>query len=348
MPIRRIELRNFRNFERFSFDPGNGVNSLIGPNGSGKTNLVEGIYLLALAKSWRTNGLSPLIKQGAPAAFVSADIEGAQAIRRIDIAIQRDVRRVMLDGKPIKRLSELYSVVNVLLFAPDDVTLFKGAPARRRSFVDISISKRDPKYLKALIRYDRLLEERNAALRDENPVRELLDALTEQIIAESAPIAAARRKFFEDTNKILEVISAPLYGPENRLQIAYRPFVKTEDFEAEAKKAYDESYESDLSHRTTSIGIHREDFSAYLNGADIASYGSQGQNRLAAVALKLSPAFLPHEPKETPIVVLDDVMGELDEERGKALLKTIEGVGQTFITSTNIEIPQATTLRLGE
>lgn len=346
MRLRRLELFGFRSYERFLYEPGPSLNAIEGPNGIGKTNLVEAIYLLSLARSWRTGKSAPLVNEGSPFARVRAEILEGRLLRTVEVILTKDERRVLVDGKPLKRLSELPRLVNVLLFTPSDCALFRGAPAERRSFLDLTISRRDEAYLNAILRYGKLLEQKNALLKGERPDPTLLETLTDQMAAECATIIAGRKRFVAETNEILTRLTKSLYGEDRRAELAYRPFVDGQNLLESAKTALHRQIPSDLLHHLTSSGTHREDFSFLLDGKDVGVYGSQGQNRLAAIALKISPAFLKQEAGKEPIAVLDDVMSELDEESASRLLGILRGLGQSFITSTKISVAGAMRLKL--
>jgi DNA replication and repair protein RecF len=247
---------------------------------------------------------------------------------------------VMINGKSISKLSELSKCVNVILFQPKDVQLFSGPPRDRRNFLDISISKKSSIYLDYISRYEKVLKERNDLLKSDNIDHTLLDVTTELLIKLSGSIISYRQMYVKDINDILNKITRALTGEKGKFELKYYPFVAYDaDFIENAKKAFKRAEESDLKHKQTSIGIHREDISISLNGRDIASFGSQGENRIAALALKLSPYFLIEDKDKKPIVVLDDVMSELDQKHQERLIKFLRKFNQVFITATKLDIP---------
>ncbi len=333
MIIKELTLRNFRNHERLSLEPEKGINVITGENGTGKTNLVEAIYYLSFGRSWRVKDTQPLILSGSPSSFLKADLAIGKRHHELEILLTSKGKRISLDQKPIRRLSELSSVINVVLFTPDDVFLFKDSPSNRRSFLDTSISKQVDDYLELLLRYHRVLEERNALLKRKNPQTELLEILTEKLIAYEEPLIAYRLLYIQKINTVLDECASRLYGRARKLQLKYQPFIKVNDFKKEAKEAYQRSLETDMRHQSTTIGIHREDFKAYLDGKDIAIYGSQGENRIAAIALKMAPRYLVEDADREPIAVLDDVYGELDQTRQGTLTNLLKEFGQCFVTS---------------
>ncbi len=348
MNVTHLELRDFRNYPSLSLDFTSKLNVIEGANGEGKTNLVEAIYYLSLAKSWRTNEQEALIKNGSSNARILARIEERDLVREIEIVLTLTGRRISINGKPIHRLSELSRLVNVILFSPEDTTIFKGPPAERRNFLDLNLSKQSLDYFSLIGKYNRLLDERNAALKRAKPDRTYIGVVTDQMIEVSEPLDRYRRFYVGELNKILSGLASELYGLDRSATIVYRPFVKDTAWKEEAKKAYEKALESDILHKATSLGIHREDFSLLLDGKDIASYGSQGENRLAAIALKLAPFFLIEDEAKKPIAVLDDVYSELDETHSRRLSGLIARIGQTFVTAAKISIDGASVIEVSD
>lgn len=338
MIITRLELRNFRSYPSLGLDFSEKDNVLIGKNGTGKTNLVEGIYLLSLCKSWRSNDIRTLIRQGEEAAFIRAYVREGEMSRKIEILITPKGKKISLNDKPVKRLSELSKLVNVTLFSPEDVNLFKDSPSSRRSFLDVSISKESVPYLSLIGRYGKILQERNVALKSPNPDKTYLEVLTNQLIDVSEPITRYRREYLTRLNEILSEVANALYENNRSLHLIYKPFVKENDFKETASKLYRKNLDNDLLHKTTTIGVHREDFSLLLDGNDIALYGSQGENRLAAIALKIAPYFLIQEQEKKPITILDDVYSELDDKHSLRLTKLLKNLGQVFVTTADYSI----------
>ena len=340
MLIKKISLKNFRNHNSLSFEFTDHLNVLTGLNAVGKTNVVEAIYYLSLARSFRTNEDIELINKNHDKAEIDAVILEGELTRKIKVIITKTGRMVMINGKSISKLSELSKCVNVILFQPKDVQLFNGPPRDRRNFLDISISKKSSIYLDYISRYDKVLKERNDLLKMDNVDQTLLDVTTELLIKLSGSIISYRQMYVKDINDILNKITRALTGEKGKFELKYYPFVAYDtEFVENAKKAYKRAEESDLKHKQTSIGIHREDISISLNGRDIASFGSQGENRIAALALKLSPYFLIEDKDKKPIIVLDDVMSELDHSNQERLIKFLRKFNQVFITGTKLDIP---------
>ena len=340
MLIKHVNLKNFRNHSALSFDFSDHLNVLTGLNAVGKTNVVEAIYYLSLGRSFRTNEDVDLIKKNQDKAEINAVITEGELTRKIKIIITKTGRMVMINGKSISKLSELSKCVNVILFQPKDVQLFNGPPRDRRNFLDISISKKSSIYLDYISRYEKVLKERNDLLKSDKVDQTLLDVTTELLVKLSGSIISYRQMYVKDINDILNKITRALTGEKGKFELKYYPFVAYDaDFVENAKKAFKRAEESDFKHKQTSIGIHREDISISLNGRDIAAFGSQGENRIAALALKLSPYFLIEDKDKKPIIVLDDVMSELDHNNQERLIKFLRKFNQVFITGTKLDIP---------
>ena len=342
MQIKNISLKNFRNHSYRNFDFSNNLNVITGENAVGKTNIVEAIYYLSLGRSFRANEDSELIKRNHERAEINATILEGELTRKIKINITKNGRAILINGKNISKLSELSKCVNVILFQPKDVMLFSGPPRDRRNFLDISISKKSAMYLDYITRYDKVLKERNDLLKSDKVDQTLLDVTTEMLVKLSGSIISYRQMYVKDINDILNKITRALTGEENQLEIIYKPFIENSvDFQSKALEAFKKAEEGDLRRKVTSIGVHREDFSVNLNGRDIGEYGSQGENRLAALALKLSPYFLIEDRDKRPIIVLDDVMSELDQNNRLRLIAFLKKFEQVFITATRLEVDGA-------
>ncbi len=347
MTIKSLSVRNFRNHSHKTLEFGEGINIITGPNASGKTNVVEAIYYLSLARSFRGVDDIDLISYHSDYSQIDATVFEGGHKRLIRIIITKKGRSVLVNGKKVSKLSDLAKCVNVLLFEPKDVMLFKGSPKERRNFLDISLSKQFPVYLEYISRYEKALRQRNEILKSNKVDEKLLEVSTDLLIKYAGPIINYRAMFVKDINDILIKITRALAGEQRKIEVNYKPYVPlTSDYQKEAKEAFKKALESDLKHKATSVGIHREDFSISLNGKDVALYGSQGENRITALTLKLSPYFLIKEKEKKPIVVLDDVMSELDKKHKEQLISFLRKFEQVFITDTKLEIEGATQIKL--
>lgn len=345
MILTHLELRDFRSYEKLSIDFGPGLNLVLGENATGKSNLCEAIHYLSLARSWRTGNDSLLIRDGADCAYLKADVSEGPLARCIEIEISKGHKRIKINGKNVRRLSELSKLVNVIIFSPRDVPLFMDSPGERRNFLDVALSKHSLDYFSLISSYNRLLGERNAALKRSSVDQNLLEVITSQMIEVSAPLVKLRHMYVCSLNEVLPDILGRLRGEPTKSLISYRSFVKDDgSFKERAEKAYKEALESDLIHRSTSIGPHREDFAFRLNGRSVADYGSQGENRLAVFALKLAPYFLIEDEGKKPICVLDDATSELDQTHQKNLLEFVKTLSQTFLSATNLDIEGASVI----
>ena len=344
MNVKSITIKNFRNHSYRTFKFEKGLNIITGPNGAGKTNVAEAIYYLSLGKSFRSLEEDSLIKEGKTSAEINAVIEEGQINRKIDIIITPKGRQVLINNKKALKLSELSKSVNVLLFEPKDVLLFKGSPKNRRDFLDINISKLHNSYLDLITRYEKVLKQRNDALKLDNPDNVLLDTLADMLIDLSKSIIIYRQKFVKDINDILIKLTRALTGVNSDIKITYKPFVEVDaNYQTNAKNAFIRALEGDLKKKATSIGVHREDFSIALNEREIGEFGSQGQNRMIALLLKISPYFLVEDKDKHPIIVLDDVMSELDQSHRLKLVQLLTRFEQVFITATRLEVKDAST-----
>jgi DNA replication and repair protein RecF len=342
MILTRIKLRHFRSYEELDLDFGPGLTLIVGDNAAGKTNLAEAIQFLSLARSFRTNEEENLIQDGAEMATIEATVREGAMNRTLRIEVSRKGKRVFLNGKPIQRLSELSRLVNVIVFSPADVSLFMGSPGERRNFLDVSLSKQSLDYFRLIGSHTRILKERNALLKGANPDLGLLDVLDHQLAELSEPIVGYRSLYLAQLSAALPSLLGRLRGDDASAALVYRPFLKQgEGFVERAYQAYRASRENDLFRKSTGIGIQREDFSLRLKGKDVAEFGSQGENRMAVLALKLCPYFLVEDEEKKPICVLDDVTSELDAEHNARLFEILKEFSQAFVTTTQYSIEGA-------
>ena len=342
MIIEKLKLRNFRNYENLEieFDPK--LNIIIGNNAEGKTNIVEAIHFLSLARSFRTNENADLIKKGASTAMIEAKVGDLPIKKNITAQLTSSGKKIICNGKPIRKLSELSEFVNVIIFEPKDSLMFNDSPSVRRYFLDVSISKNSKRYLESLIEYDKLLKERNKILKFDNIDMNQLFVVTKQLVNISETIINERISYINKINNLLPKIIHAIKGEKEEAQIEYNPFIEPgEDYITRAYDAYMLKIDEDIKRKTTTIGIHREDYKMIINNQDVSIYGSQGENRIAVIALKLSPYFLIEEKEKKPIIVLDDVMSELDKIRQERLLSFLRKFGQVFITSTKTNATNA-------
>ena len=342
MIVSKLILRNFRNYDRLEvkFDPK--LNVIVGNNAAGKTNIVEAIQFLSLARSFRTTETSELIKNGRQFATIEARVEEDTIHRNIVAILTPSSKKITSNKKPIRKISELSNLINVIVFEPKDALMFSDSPLVRRNFLDINLSKKSPVYLENLMSFDKLLKERNSLLKEENIDDVQLNVVTSQLIAVEETLCKYRQAYVNEINNILSKIIVSIKGSNEEAHLEYYPFVKVDaDFLKNATRAYERNKDSDIKHKITQVGIHREDMKMILNGKDISTHGSQGENRIAVIALKLAPYFLIEERDKKPIVVLDDVMSELDKIHQERLLGFLKKLEQVFITSTKLTVKNA-------
>ena len=332
-----LELKNFRNYEdlSLSFDPG--TNVFYGDNAQGKTNILEAIAVLATTKSHRGSRDMEMIRFGEDESHLRLIFNRNGVSHKTDMHLRRGGRKsVALDGLVLRRAADLYGQMNIVFFSPEDLNIIKEGPGERRRFMDSELSQLDHVYISSLAQYNRVLEQRNALLH-ELPFQKSLETTLEiwdaQLYAKGLFLIRARADFIRKLNPIVEGIHSELTGGREMIHLSYEPNVTTEDFEKKIRK----NRERDLRMKTTTTGPHRDDFRVTVGDVDIRHYGSQGQQRSAALSLKLSEIDLLREVTgDQPVLLLDDVLSELDSGRQKMLLSNMKHV-QTFITCTGMD-----------
>lgn len=340
MIIKRLKLKDFRNYENLDIEFEKGLNVIAGSNGVGKTNVVEAIYYLSFARSFRTLDHYDLIKSDKEFAIIDALIEEDSKTKQVHMVINKDGQKIICNKKEISKLSEMASITNVIVFEPRDVLIFQNSPKVRRSYLNIQLSKMSSAYLNACSNCAKLTKERNLILKMPQPNMMHLEIVTNQLIDQSYIVSQKRKEYLKVLEPLVNKTLKAISFTERQVSFHYEPFVKfenKEEFLTNAQNAFKEALENDLKKKTTTIGVHHEDFSTSLNEVNIATFGSQGEKRMAAIALKIAPYFLIEEREKRPIVVLDDVMSELDEKHCDKLLKFLEKFNQVFITTTEID-----------
>lgn len=344
MKIKQLDLVNYRNYEKLVFSPGEGINILLGENAQGKTNALEAVYYAAISHSHRTSFDEELIKQGEEKAFLRLFYDRLGAGSQIDIRFSRSApRQIFINQQKIK-VRELIGRINAVLFSPEDLFLIKGAPQGRRRFLNAEISQASPSYFHELSVYVRLISQRNSLLkkiREKKASSELLEPWDGQLAALAARITAKRLAAVKKLNHIAGEMQNRLSGQREKLEIIYEIHGAPPDLLAEELVSWynirlKERRELDILRGSTSVGPQRDDLIFLINGENLRSYGSQGQQRTGILALKLAELeFLHSETGEYPVLLLDDVMSELDSGRRLELLAFLQRESiQTFITAT--------------
>jgi len=337
MIVKSLELKDFRNYNHLNMQFHNGTNILFGENAQGKTNILEAIYLCGTTKSHRTSKDKEMIQFNKEESHIRIILEKNQISHKIDLHLKKNkTKGVAIDGMPIKKQGDLFGMLNLVFFSPEDLYIIKNGPSERRSFLDLELCQLDKVYLYHLSNYNKTLVQRNNLLKQLSFNRNLLDTLyvwDAKLIEHGQNLIDTRGEFIFLLNDLVNDIHKRLTGGKEDLILKYEPNVTKNEFENKLKK----SLERDLALKMTNIGPHRDDFSFLLGTVDIRRYGSQGQQRTAALSLKLAEIKLVKSViKESPILLLDDVLSELDRQRQNHLLDNIGDI-QTIITCTGLE-----------
>ena len=339
MIITRAQLNGFRSYEACEIAPCEGVNVLLGDNGQGKTNVLEALYLCCTGRSHRTRQDRDLIRWGADFARVEVDARRRDGSHRVEIVLPAlGRRRLKIAGQEVSRSGELMGHVTGVLFSPEDLRTVKDGPAERRRFVDMALSQIKPAYYYALQRYNRALKQRGEALRAAAASPSMLatlDAWDEQLAAAGAELMAHRRAYVAQLSKTAAETHRDISDGREALEIRYLPCVSMGDDARSILDALFAAREDDVRRGVTSAGPHRDDVQILVEGRDVRAFGSQGQQRTAALAMRLSELeVMRDEIGEWPMLMLDDVMSELDPGRRRQLVGRLAGI-QTFITCTD-------------
>ena len=337
MIIKSIELKNFRNYEHLELDFDSATNILYGDNAQGKTTVLESAYVCATTKSHKGSRDKDMIRFGEEEAHIRMTVCRRDQDYQINIHLKKNRSKGIAIGQmPIKKASELFGILNIVFFSPEDLNIIKNGPSVRRPFLDLELCQLNKLYVHALIQYNRVITQRNKLLKDlvfHPEYEETLDIWDEQMIQYGSQVIQFRQEFIEQLNNIILSIHKQLSGEEETLELFYEANTSIDQL----KNSLAKSRESDLRQKTTGVGPHRDDISFMVNGIDIRKFGSQGQQRTAALSLKLAEIELvKHLVNDYPILLLDDVLSELDGNRQKHLLSGINHI-QTMITCTGLE-----------
>ena len=337
MILKSLELANFRNYEELNISFDKGTNILYGDNAQGKTNILEAIYVSATTKSHKGSKDKEIINFNKEEAHIRTYLEKENVETRVDMHLRKNKSKgIAIDGQKIKKAADLMGLLNVVFFSPEDLSIIKDGPAERRRFADMELCQLDSFYLYNLNHYNKIIGQRNKLLKDmyfQPELKETLNIWDSQLVSFGSKIIERREQFVKQLGDIIFDIHKKLSGGKEELVIAYEPDVSIEDFEKQMKYNQDK----DIRLKQTTTGPHRDDFSFVVNGVDIRKYGSQGQQRTTALSLKLSEIELVKKiSKDTPVLLLDDVLSELDSNRQNYLLNSIGNI-QTIITCTGLD-----------
>lgn len=337
MRVDSLELKQYRNYKEasISFDPG--INIFYGDNAQGKTNILEAIYLAATSKSHRGCRDRELISFQEEESHIKMMVAREARMDRVDIHLKKSKSKgIAINGIPIRKASELFGIVNVVFFSPEDLQLIKSGPGERRKFIDLELCQLDKIYVYNLVNYNKALIQRNTLLREQYNQPHLsgmLDVWDAQLVRFGAPMIQAREVFLQQLETLIGEIHSSLSGGKEQLSVLYEPSVSAEGFAQKLK----DGRERDIRQKGTHTGPHRDDISFIVNGVDIRKFGSQGQQRTAALSVKLAEIELVKQViGDTPVLLLDDVLSELDGSRQNQLLNSIHGI-QTMITCTGLD-----------
>ena len=337
MIIKSLEIVDYRNYDSLNLEFDRGTNILYGDNAQGKTNILEAIYLAATTKSHRGTKDKEIINFDKEEAHIRTFLEKEGIETRVDMHLRKSgTKGIAIDGQRIKKAADLMGICNVVFFSPEDLGIIKNGPSERRRFVDMELCQLDSFYLYNLNHYNKIVNQRNKLLKDMymNPdLKETLNIWDMQLVSFGSKIIERRKFFAEQLNEIIYDIHKKLSGGREEIRIVYEPDVEIEDYETKLKHSHDR----DIKSKMTTVGPHRDDFSFYVGDIDIRKFGSQGQQRTAALSLKLSEIEIVKKiTRDTPILLLDDVLSELDSNRQNYLLNSIGNI-QTIITCTGLE-----------
>ena len=314
-----------------------GTNILYGDNAQGKTNILEAVYLAGTSKSHKGSKDREMIRFENEESHIRMMVKKGDLSYKIDMHLRKNkAKGVAINGLPIRKARELLGVVNLVFFSPEDLNIIKNGPGERRRFLDSELCQLDGVYITELAGYNHIVNQRNRLLKDcyMNPgLKSTLDVWDMQMVDYGKKIIGKREAFVEELNEIARGLHKGLTGGIEELEILYEPSVTAAEFEDKLSR----NRERDLRMKLTSVGPHRDDFCVKVNGIDIRRYGSQGQQRTAALSLKLSEIYLVKKKiRDTPVLLLDDVLSELDSSRQNQLLDAIQDI-QTMITCTGLE-----------
>ena len=347
MKLTELNLHHFRNYDEAQVEFSPQINVLIGENAQGKTNLLESIYVLAMTRSHRTNNDRELIEFGKDAAQIKGTVQRELGSLKLELDIGKHGKKAKANHLEKARLSEYLGQLNVILFAPEDLALVKGAPTVRRRFIDMEFGQVSPKYLHDLTQYRDILKQRNRYLKQlqshEAQDQLYLEVLSEQLAAVGGAIISQRVKFLSELEGYAQELHQSITQGRENLTFEYSSAVKDASTltEVELSEAlmdlYRQNQSKEIFQGTTLYGPHRDDVRFLINHKNVQTYGSQGQQRTTALSVKLAEIdLMKNQTGEYPILLLDDVLSELDGARQTHLLKTIQDKIQTFLTTPGL------------
>lgn len=336
MKIKKLEVYNYRNYKLSEICFADGLNVIEGKNAQGKTNLVEAIYFCAVGKSFRAAREKEVINWDNEIGKIKLTIEKEIGSKIIEIIFSKKQKKtIKIDGIPILKIGELMGELNAVFFAPDELKLIKESPEDRRRFMDIALSQVYKDYFYSLSKYNKLLQSRNKTLKeykDETALKQMLAIYNKQMAGICLKIKKYRQNFLNKLNPYANMVHEYITSKKESINLEYVGII--EESEEQIEKVFLSNFEKDFKLGYTTYGVHRDDIKVSVNGIDVRAFGSQGQQRTAALSMKLAELeIIKQDTKAVPVLLLDDVLSELDDGRKLKLLKFCSKA-QTILTCT--------------
>ncbi len=343
MFLRKISLINFRNYKKVNINFDKNINIIIGDNAQGKTNILESIYFLALTKSYRTQDMN-LINKECEFTKVKGELKDDRVFKTLEIYLSNDEKKVSINSNKIKNISDYITNMNVILVSPEDINILQGSPQDRRNFLNIELSQLSKNYIKKYNEFNKILKIRNNYLKlmyqSSNTDKRYLDSITENLIDREVDIYIERNNFISLINKNVEEIYKNITGRDS-FRIVYKTNVEIDNFEKDQireilTKKYNSSLNKEIEQGMTLYGPHRDDLEFYIGEDDIKTFGSQGQQKVAIIAIKLCEIeIFKNITNSYPVLLLDDIFSELDVKNRNKLITYINNDLQVIITSND-------------
>ncbi len=349
MFLKKLSLRHYRNYEQVEVEFKHQVNIFIGPNAQGKTNLLEAIYVIALTKSHRTHKDKELVGWNQEKAFLACELQKKYGDYQLELQLSQSGKKAKVNSLEQRKLSQFVGLMNVVMFAPEDLEIVKGSPGVRRRFLDMEIAQVQPGYMYDLLQYQKVLAQRNQTLKgfsqkQSSSYEQMLEIFNEQLANYGVKIMKRRQSFINKLQAWAAQIHLGITNGQEDLKIIYQPSFECGDLQDESVLfthfmiKLSQVKQQEIKRGMSLVGPHRDDLLFYINDKEAQVFGSQGQQRTTALSIKLAEIELIHdEVGEYPILLLDDVLSELDQHRQTQLIETFQHKVQTFITTTGIE-----------
>lgn len=336
MYFKKVKLKNFRNYKEQEIEFNKNINIFLGKNAQGKTNILESLFIMGLGKSFRTNKDQDMIAFGEKNSKVISVISDEEDKRETEIEINylQEGKLLKIDGQRLERSADLLENIYIVVFSPDDLKIIKEGPENRRRFLDRELCQIKPVYYSDLGNYKKILKQRNQLLKDKNNDLKLFEVFNESLADYGTRIVKERENFIKRLQIISSDIHSKITSNQEKLEIIYETKISDKE---NYLKHLEKDFEYDFYKGHTSFGPHKDDLCIKINGTDIRDFGSQGQQRTAALSMKLAEiGIIKQETGENAVLLLDDVLSELDKTRQQYLIEAMKDI-QVFITATDIE-----------